>query len=57
MNIVEKIVLLLFVGIVAFVFFEAGKDSQKEKICGRFHGVYVDGHCLKPDTLMFPRGR
>jgi hypothetical protein len=56
MNIAEKIVVLFCMAGIGFVFFEAGKDAQKEKICGKFNGVYVDGHCLKPDTLMFQRG-
>jgi hypothetical protein len=57
MNVLEKIIVLCCMAGIGFVFFEVGKYSQKEKICGRFHGVYVDGNCFKPDTLMFPRGR
>ena len=56
MSLTEKIILLLCVSLISFVSFQIGIDVSRERGCERFNGVYVGGHCLKPDTLMFPRG-
>ena len=52
----DFIIHMLIIIVMCGLGFACGIDYAKEKGCGRFHGVYIDGHCLKRDVLVFPGG-